>query len=134
MGYFFSGLGVCYSCRTVRVNHEGGGPLCFFILRVAKCVILLQRGSVDVVMVVPRAESAYFSWMRVFFVETHMGKSSQQLPHASRKYAALIVWSPDISEHGAGVWGWLAVAYVTVSVREIGVAGIFFLAWATVSV
>ena len=44
----------------------------------------------------------------------------------------LVDWSPGISEHGAGVWGWLAVACVTVSVREIGVAGIFFLAWATV--
>ena len=39
----------------------------------------------------------------------------------------LVDWSPGISEHGAGVWGWLAVAYVTVSVREIGVAGIFLL-------
>ena len=86
----------------------------------------------EFVLVVLLAKGAYFSWRRVFFVDAHMGKSSQQLPHASRKYAALIVWSPDISEHGAGVWGWLAVAYVTVSVCEIGVAGIFFLAWATI--
>ena len=114
------------------MNHEGGGPLCFFILRVAKCVIRLQRGSVDVVMVVPRAESAYFSWMRVFFSVAHTEKPSQQLPEASRKSAVLTVWSPGITERGAGLKGWFVEAYTTVSVWEIGVWGIFFLAWASV--
>jgi hypothetical protein len=65
-------------------------------------------------------------------VETHTGKPSQQLPWASRKYAVLIDWSPGVTEHGAGVWGWLVVAYVTVSACEFGVGGIFFHAGATI--
>jgi hypothetical protein len=35
-------------------------------------------------------------------------------------------------EHGAGVRGWFVAAYVTVSACEFGVAGIFFLDWATI--
>jgi len=64
-------------CTTVRENHGGGGTRCFFILWVTLYIIRLLRGSMEVVVVVLLSESAYFSWRRVFFVETHMGKSSQ---------------------------------------------------------
>ena len=65
-------------------------------------------------------------------VETNTGKPSQHLPWASRKYVALMDWSPGVTEHGAGVWGWLVVAYVTVSACGMCVAGLFFHAGATI--
>ena len=111
---FHSYLGGLFSSSTVCVIHDGGGARCFCILRVTMCIIRWRGGSVEFVSVVRLSKSAYFSWIRVFLGVASTGKPSQQLPRASIKYAALMVWSPGITEHGAGVRGWLAVAYVTI--------------------